>query len=375
MKKLKGNSILGAFVFGLSLLMLCAFGTDACYTVLSRYKLQKITEAVAIEYAASKARDYDYKKETIEEKEAVINEIKDKYEKIYNTIGSGILVFHIESMGYKSDRKNKQTVVFIRTQSKVLPIFLKFAGVREIIIHSNACAKTERIVIEKEIDNEDGIDFTNNRYSNSSSAIFEFPFGRTDLISSKNTDNSDFMIEFEYEPTENIKETGGGFFILGGYKKDDEIRFADLGNKRTDEKNVEKICASLSADSEFDIGTGAKCLYCVNSSKTNKAAFKLTKDDEQINRINILKIYKAAGSAKKDETTGEINNPCNPDFIFNTPSGAIETPAYEYFNRKAKIKLTILNNITLIKRSAYNSFRPQANDDDNDIEGSTVWEI
>ena len=94
MNKLKANSILASFIFFISLMLLCSFGTDAAYVILSRYKLQKITEYVAMEFASSKARDANNTIKT-EEEEKQREKIRTKYEAIYNVSGSGVILFKI----------------------------------------------------------------------------------------------------------------------------------------------------------------------------------------------------------------------------------------------------------------------------------------
>lgn len=103
-----------------------------------------------MEFASSKARDANYTIKT-EEEEKQREEIVSKYESVYNAIGSGVMVFKITNMDYKADRVNKEAVVKVKTTSKVMPAFLRFVGVKEIIVHSTAYAKTNRVEIDREI--------------------------------------------------------------------------------------------------------------------------------------------------------------------------------------------------------------------------------
>lgn len=228
MNKLKANSILASFIFFISLMLLCSFGTDAAYVILSRYKLQKITEYVAMEFASSKARDANYTIKTEEEKTQREN-IVSKYESVYNAIGSGVMVFKITNMDYKADRVNKEAVVKVKTTSKVMPAFLRFVGVKEIIVHSTAYAKTNRIEIEREIEAEQN---TSGAYNvadwKKSRAIFDFTTTKetdggalqyADGITAKNNGYGDFMIQFGYKkraswwPSSDLDlGSGGGFF-------------------------------------------------------------------------------------------------------------------------------------------------------------------
>lgn len=442
MKKLKANSILATFVFGVSILMLCSFGTDAAYVILSRYKLQKITEAVAIEYATTKARDYDYTPNQAAENLARDKMIK-KYESIYNVIGSGVLVFDINKLEYKSNRPNKETVVKVETTSKVLPVFLRFVGVREIILHSNAYAKTNRITLEETIQSDADFGsgskgFVFGRYANSqeTKVNFDAPFleksgikvtKAADLITSRGTGLGDFMIEFEYQNGTTDLGTGGGFFVLAGYDtKDatggDTISWVDVGNKAINKSSSElkRICvnpegsdgsggwAQFEETTEYNLDV--QCYYCINAAKEKAIVFDLSKDiagtkdtGGRINKISHFKIYKAGGSAQQKTGTNEIENPCDPTFTqIQLASAAAKIPyaaagrfsytiddwskpyvnlgggkqyyipSYQYFNRNAVVRLTILNNVSLIRASEYKSFSTQEaqGGSDADIQGS-----
>ena len=403
MKKLKANSILATFIFGVSLLMLCSFGTDAAYVILSRYKLQKITEYVAMEFASSKARDANNTIKT-EEEEKQREEIVSKYESVYNIIGSGVMVFRITNMDYKADRVNKEVVVRVKATSKVMPAFLRFVGVKEIIIHSTAYAKTKRIEIEREIEAEQN---TSGAYNvadwKKSRAIFDFTttneanggaLDYADGITAKNNGYGDFMIQFGYKkraswwPSSDLDlGSGGGFFVVAGYKKDpnsaDVDGWVDIGNKATNKLNSElrRVCvngenwASFEETNEFAAGT--QCFYCVDAAKEGTIVFDLSKDTTdtkdtkgRLNRINTLWVLKAGGSGEqKPDST--YYNPCNPNFTQSNGSGGFLGLFAKWFKRDALVKLTILNNVTMINKKDYNSFMPLADGHtDTDIQGS-----
>lgn len=403
MKKLKANSILATFIFGVSLLMLCSFGTDAAYVILSRYKLQKITEYVAMEFASSKARDANNTIKT-EEEEKQREEIVSKYESVYNIIGSGVMVFRITNMDYKADRVNKEVVVRVKATSKVMPAFLRFVGVKEIIIHSTAYAKTNRIEIEREIEAEQN---TSGAYNvadwKKSRAIFDFTTTKetdggaldyADGITAKNNGYGDFMIQFGYEkraswwPSSDLDlGAGGGFFVVAGYKKDpnsaDVDGWVDIGNKATNKLNSElrRVCvngenwASFEETNEFAAGT--QCFYCVDAAKEGTIVFDLSKDTTdtkdtkgRLNRINTLWVLKAGGSGEQ-KPDGTYYNPCNPNFTQSNGSGGFLGLFAKWFKRDALVKLTILNNVTMINKKDYNSFMPLADGHtDTDIQGS-----
>lgn len=403
MNKLKANSILASFIFFISLMLLCSFGTDAAYVILSRYKLQKITEYVAMEFASSKARDANYTIKTEEEKTQREN-IVSKYESVYNAIGSGVMVFKITNMDYKADRVNKEAVVKVKTTSKVMPAFLRFVGVKEIIVHSTAYAKTNRVEIDREIEAEQNtghyVDYASWQKSR---AIFDFTTTKeadggalqyADGITAKNNGYGDFMIQFGYKkraswwPSSDLDlGSGGGFFVVAGYKKDpnsaDVDGWVDIGNKATNKLNSElrRVCvngenwASFEETNEFAAGT--QCFYCVDAAKEGTIVFDLSKDTTdtkdtkgRLNRINTLWVLKAGGSGEQ-QSDGTYNNPCDPGFTQNNGSGGFLGLFAKWFKRDALVKLTILNNVTMINKKEYDSFIPLANGhSDEDIQGS-----
>lgn len=426
MKKLKANSILAAFIFGTSLLMLTAFGTDACYVILSRYKLQKITESVAIEYAASKARDYENNIETEAEKNESCRKIRQRYEAIYNVMGSGVLVFNIEDMKYKANRVNQEIAVKVSATSRVLPVFLRFVGVREIHIHATASAKTNRLSVSKDIKSNEGFgfgSFVSGKYANANSdetmvnfsvnnANNQNDFTETypspytingkqyrektaDMITTKNTGIGDFMIKFGYKPraswwgsSDIDMEAGGGFFVVGGYRVYDStgssvVKWVDIGNKALNKQNSElkRICVDPGSEwanyeENTTFSTDVQCFYCIDAAKEGTIIFDLSKDISgtrdtggRITRLTDVRVYKAGGSGETKSGSSENENPCNPEFTQKQSSGGFFTPFFKYFNREAVIKLTILNNVSLIKNSEYENFPSKANGFDDDISG------
>lgn len=403
MRKLKANSVLAAFIFGVSLLFLCSFGTDAAYVILSRYKLQKITEYIAMEFAASKARDADNTVKT-EDEEKKRKSIQTKYESIYNAGGSGILVFKITNMDYKADRVNEEVVVKVKTTSKVMPAFLRFAGVKEIIIHSNAYAKTNRVTIDRTIEAEEStnsyVDYASWKKSR---AIFDFTSddssagGASDYaegITAKNTGIGDFTIQFGYngraswwEDTDLDLGSGGGFFVVAGFKNDsssdDVDGWADIGNKATNKSDSELKRVCVNADNwsmyeettEYDSST--QCFYCVDAAEEGTIVFDLSKDTSgttdtggRLERISTLWVLKAGGSGELQDD-GEYLNPCDPSFTETDSSGNFFSSYAKWFKRDATVRLTILNNVTIINKSTYDNFVSQANGTSDDDTGST----
>ncbi len=403
-KKIKANSILATFIFGISLLLLCSFGTDAAYVILSRYKLQKITEYVAAEFASSKARDADYNIKT-EEEEKQRADIKLKYEAIYNVMGSGIMVFKITDMEYKADRINKEAVVKVKTTSKVMPAFLRFVGVREIIVHSTAYAKTNRVEIEREIEAEpDSGSQTDYANWQNSRAIFDFTTTNEAVggalndasgITAKHTGYGDFMIQFGYknrafwwQDDELDLGSGGGFFVIAGYKKDPNSEnvdgWVDIGNKATNKlsSDLRRVCVNGDNWPEFEetneYNANTQCFYCVDAAKEGTIIFDLSKINSstvkdtggRLDRINNLWVLKAGGSGEQ-KSDGTYLNPCDPNFTQSDSSGGFLGLFAKWFKRDALVKLTILNNVTMINKKEYDNFVPLANEpNDTDIKGS-----
>ena len=372
MKKLKGSAVLAAFIFGVSLLFLCSFGTDAAYVILSRYKLQKITEYIAMEFAASKARDADNTVKT-EDEEKKRKSIQTKYESIYNAGGSGILVFEITNMDYKADRVNKEVVVRVKTKSKVMPAFLRFAGVKEIIIYSNAYAKTNRVTIDRTIENENAADWENSR------AVFNFMTNNIDAsgasddaegITARNTGIGDFIIQFNYDDA--ASGSRGGFFVIAGFGNNG---WTDIGNtavNKTDDE-LQRVCTAGS-DSVFleenltEDDTNAQCYFCINTAQEDAVTFDLSKDTSEIadtegrlRRISTLWVLRAGGSGEQ-QSDGTYLNPCDPD-----------STNEEWFEKDVTVTLTILNNVTIIDKDTYDNFTTQADSLNDDDEIGSTW--
>ncbi len=395
MKKLKANSILASFIFAFSLLMLCSFGTDACYVILSRYKLQKITEAVAFEYASSLARNLEGTPLSQTEKNNKCTFIKDVYQSIYNSQNSGILVFKINNMEYKENTDDKTLVVKVDTTARVLPAFLRFVGVKEILIHGVSFAKSERIEITKTIEAGEkpdtlNIDAYREYYTNLSGMKAEFlsPFEekndldeitkKTDVISSKENANGDFAIQFKYKNS-TLNTSGGGFFIFGSYEgfknSGVEPKYTDIGYKAKD-ADIKRICLKGNELNYFNgLSTDeyTNCFYCINSAKNNKVTFDLSKEGEEwdgdTRRLSAITVYKAGGSG--EDTEGGYKDPCDIEFTKMPP--VIDPSSMlvgDYVNREVEVKLTILNNVYLIKRWDYNNFIPTASSAESEDKGS-----
>ena len=440
MKKLKANSLLAAIVFCVSILVLCSFGTDAAYVILSRYKLQKITESLALEYASSKSKDINGT-----EDENAGRDIAQRYNNLYNIMGSGVVVFKINQMEYKANRKNNEVIVKVGTTSQVMPVFLKFVGVRKITVYAIAYATTNKIVPEPlELETIDGGgtasgDFSSGYIINKggdadndkTTVTFSAPFidkntgNIADSITARNTGLGDFAIKYVYDSTDDTEGQygdGGGFFVLGGYEVPDEtdangdpvIRWVDIGNKTQNISNVPRICVNPDASDNLNWATfedtttnntNTQCFYCINAIQGGDIVFDLSKDTYEdktiqgsdgtryaikdtggrINTITHLRLYKAGGSNERS-TTGELSNPCDPNFSEaeeDTSSGGVgglfkrwkfTVRSWRSINRKSSFTLTILNNISLTNKRNWENFQTEEGNSStpgfNDTHGS-----
>lgn len=355
-KKTKGNAILATFIFAISFFMLCAFGTDTAYIILTRYKLQKITEAIAIEYCSIKAKEIQNIAETDAQRNIDCQNVIGKYERIYQIPGTGLLGFHVEDMRHKVNMEANNVVVRVNTTSRVLPTFLRFVGAREIVIHSTACAQTETIQMNGIIRRDN--DFTTpdnipaflnnlrtNGYENANTGTTMVEFAPINKITAKNIGLNDFSINFQYAENANWNRNGGFYVFAGHEMENNNIGWVDIGNLVTNPGlEPQRVCPG-------GINT-EPCFYCINAPFDASVNFNLTRPIEEdrdtggrITRMTRLRIYKAAG--------GEDGNPCNPN--------PVRIPGGPYSNRDATVTLTILNNIKLITNNEFNNFNNNAN--------------
>ena len=278
MKKLKGNVILTTFVLSMTLLVLGIFGTDTAYIVLSRFKLQKITEALALEYASSLAPSIN--NNTNSNQHGII---RNQYQRIYDSKLSGLIALQITGMRYKRilDKNGiiTKTVVEVSTTASVLPAFLRFIGTKGIQIHSLAHAKTEKTVYS------DSTDIAGGKYY--------AEFNLNDIMTNKTMGQGDFALNFKYSDNEN-----GGYFVFGSYKVNN--RWTDLG-----------YAANSSLQNKIEnIG------LCINSSNQNPVTFNLSTDNKTTlngftKRVNKIRVYKSNGLSKDYFTKAPLN-PCTP---------------------------------------------------------------
>ena len=358
MKKLKANAIVTTFVLTLCLLLLGIFGTDTAYIVLSRFKLQKVAEAIALEYASSLAKSIDGN-DNIDQCQDIIKDFLN----VYSTQNSGILGLEVNGIEYKI--KNDGAYVRARITSSVLPAFLRYIGVRGIKVHAIAYAKTNKINIQKqttEFPDDNGMvefDLANEMLLNPHKGV-------PPVITNKMRGQGDFAIKLEYDnsngsyPHWRQRLTNkGGFYIFGSYKSND--RWAELAHYATDNSIIKQ-------GAPIDI-TGRGGLLCIDSSRLDNVTFSLNdKIDANTygftNKVDKIRVYISEGVAQNFEPTPSTGlppaywvhnpflrfqslDPCSP---FSCAHTMYQQQCGEYKRRPATVTLTILNDVKLISK-------------------------
>ncbi len=334
MKRYKANTLLTTFALSLTLLVLGIFGTDSAYVILTRFKLQKITEAIALEYASSLA----YAPNGTQQPNSC-DEIKEQYINAYSNELSGILGLTTDQMAFKNINDDK-TLVRVSTTSRVVPAFLRFIGVQGIEVHSIAYAKTERITFRPQTTTGGMTEFIiPNSPSNSNSVV--------NAITSKARGMGDFTIKFEYIndtlPAEfqNVSKNGG-FIALVGYESNDN--WADVGYGAMGE-NVKNVLPNG--------------LICINATDDKNQLFTLDKNMQQLGfepngytkKFDRIRIYKSTGVS--EDLNKNTLNPCEPFSCSEEDSNC-----NILLQREANVTLTAINNVKLITRNEYNSAGP-----------------
>ncbi len=384
-KKIKANVTLATFVFGITFFTLCAFGVDMALIVLSRYKLQKITDYVALEYASVKMSDMQLNSSDLENS---CKSVYEKYEKVYNQLGVlELMNFKIVNMSYKINSDTNEVAVKVQTTSNAMPIFLRFIGITKIIVHANSYAMSNTITmndnssIEKDLyrtDDETTANYLNTNGLNNKTLEFETP-----LITAKNTGLGDFKINFNTGET----NKGGGYFIFGGY---DDKGYFDMGNL-VQNVNPKKVCLNSTDNSlnylEGNSETDDKCFYCVNAKDTPELTFDLSKETEVkkeglSKRINKIKIFQAISPSKTYELNGytiNFDDPCNPDMTnfkneeSEDKNKKMKTASRAYYDEQETMNvdavLTILNNSFRINKTRYDNFSTSGENTTGHCEG------
>ena len=173
-KKQKASALLTIVSLGLALIVLAIFGTDTVYITLSRHKLQKVTENVAMEYASFFGQDEEGNIKSDDDLRKARQALKCTYEKVYDTKNSGITNFKLSDsvcgnpvtntpdpvynentkMGFETKIARKDDTdagkkyngkVRVSATAEVMPAFLRFIGIRNIKLYAKASAQSQTI--------------------------------------------------------------------------------------------------------------------------------------------------------------------------------------------------------------------------------------
>ncbi len=247
-KKLKGNMVVTIIIFLLSFLVFSICAIDAGHVVVSRYKVQKVTETIAL-YMAS----YLNSKPAGERTKDALEPLKERFEDLYSASLSGFYNFKITDIELKNETTEPK--LKISTEANIPTLFLKYAGIGVIRILQVSYAKAESSDMTM-------IDSDVNSYT----------FEANDIITDKNGDD----ISVKYE---------GDYFIFAGLKgHDDEILWSDLSYATDNVKKTFDI--TLGGDASFN-------LVCVEKG-SGEAPYDFSRTDEKtIGLVKYIKIYKA----------------------------------------------------------------------------------
>lgn len=360
----KANVLLTSLILTIALILLGIFGCDMAYVILSRYKLQKVTESIAAECVSALARPINNTGRTDADIHNIIREITNQYLEVYRTRSSDINRFWINRIEYKrSNDPNNGAFVRVSTEASVYPAFLRFVGTRGIIVYAISYAKTERETLEQRINiQSEGIHFTEFDLSNSTDAP---------IITHKPRGEGDFAINFKYEPFTDsfgrIYSQNGGYFIFGGYKSinpaDDEYYWTDIGYGAIDNDPSHLINNYIVTIDDNPSH------FCINNTNGESIGFDLNTDNKDgeggaeelrgfTKKVDKIRVYHSLGVPQTTYYPGIPFNPCNSDcplpaFVCNTLR--INEYMQNYTNRDATVTLTILNNVTIISKQNYQS--------------------
>ena len=254
-KKLKGNMIITIIIFMLSFLVFCICAIDAGHVVVSRFKVQKVTETLAL-YMAS----YLNSKPVDERTKDTLEPLKERFEDLYSSTLSGYYNFKITDIELKSETTSPK--IKISTEANIPTLFLKYAGIGIIKIMQVSYAKAE--TADMTLVDPDTNSFT---------------YEASDIITDKK--GNDIKVRY-----------GGDYFIFAGLKgSEGEIFWSDVSFAAKD-KVKKKFEIPLGLDGTYELG-------CISKS----ADFDFSKDEKTIGLVRYIKIYKA--DCAKDLTPPE----------------------------------------------------------------------
>ncbi len=253
-KKHKANMVVTIIIFMLTFLVFCICAIDAGHVVVSRYKVQKVTETIAL-YMAS----YLNSKPTEERTKEALEPLKERFEDLYSASMNGFYTFKITDIELKNETTEPK--VKISTEANIPTLFLKYAGIGVIRILQASYAKAETSDMTL-------IDSDTNSYT----------FEAADIVTDKRGD--DIKVKF-----------GGDYFIFAGIKNSaGEIFWSDLSYATGGAKKNFNI--TLDGDTAYALGCVEKGESASVSDSSLGYDFSRT-DDKTIGFIKYVKIYKA----------------------------------------------------------------------------------
>ncbi len=321
-KKYRGNIAAAIIIFTLALFFLCICAIDAGYVILTRYKVQKVTETTAL-YMAS----YIKSKPAEERNPASLNNIKEKIQNLYsNKDLSGYTGFKITDIELKNADINPK--IKITTETYTPALFLRFFGLGIIKIHQTSYATSEE-----------------NKIPLQESDTKSYTFKSNDIITDKTGDDIKINYDSDYLIFAGLEDYNG------------KIRWADIGSK-TDSKKTKVTITN---------GASGYEAYCINKGET---AFDFSKEsDEIIGLARYIKIYKTEcnketeeiktdtpapdTSSPDDSEKSEDITPEPDDTKEKSPTGDDTEDPEETTTELNEPVVTILNSVRLIKRSEF----------------------
>lgn len=257
-KKLKGNMVVTIIIFMLSFLVFCICAIDVGCVVVSRYKVQKVTETAAL-YMAS----YLNSKPVDERTKEALEPLKKRFEDLYSNSLSGYYNFVITNIELKDETTSPK--IKISAEANIPTLFLKYVGIGVIKIMQVSYAKAD--TSDMMLKDSDANSYT---------------FEADNIITDKRGDD----IKVKYN---------GDYFIFAGIKGDeDEILWSDISFASN---RIEKKFKIPVGEGEYELG-------CISKS----SSFDFSKTDEKtIGLVKYVKIYKGDCSRvlPSDETIEE----------------------------------------------------------------------
>ena len=301
-KKTRANIVISIIIFIFTFIVLCICAIDAGYVVLTRYKVQKLTETTALymtSFLNSKPLD--------ERNNETLKPLKERFEKLYSSTLSGYYNFRMNDIEIKNEALNPK--IKVNTEANIPTLFLRYAGIGYIKILQTSYARDENY------------DMT---LIDSDSSSYTFESG--DIITDK--DGADIGVEYD-----------GDYFIFAGIKgQDNEIFWSDAGYA----SNVSSKKVLLMSEDSTPYEA-----YCVQ----NDAEFDFSNVSKRtIGLVKYIKIYKANCAndvpKKEDLSLGET---AVPDI---ESSGALGGEPGDAGGSGAPV-VKVLNSVKLIKKSDF----------------------